>query len=103
MPDKGKVEGLVKYARSNFMTPIPHAASFDELNVMLAERCRSRQIERAGRHSETIGERLKVDLAAFNGLPATPLEPCEKRMARVSSTSLVRYRCRRPSASERSW
>ncbi|GGD43813.1 hypothetical protein GCM10011335_53050 [Aureimonas glaciei] len=28
--DTGKVEGLVKYARSNFMTPIPQAASFDE-------------------------------------------------------------------------
>ena len=41
--DKGKVEGLVKYARSNFMTPIPIAASFDELNAMLATRCRARQ------------------------------------------------------------
>ncbi|MDQ3483657.1 MAG: IS21 family transposase [Pseudomonadota bacterium] len=91
--DKGKVEGLVKFARSNFMTPIPHAASFDDLNAMLAERCRSRQNERAGRHSETIGERLVADLAAFQRLPATPLEPCEKRIARVSSTSLVRYRC----------
>ena len=30
--DKGKVEGLVKYARANFLTPIPHAASFDDLN-----------------------------------------------------------------------
>ena len=91
--DKGKVEGLVKYARSNFMTPIPHAASFDDLNAMLAERCRRRQGERAGRHNETIGERLVADLAAFKALPATPLEPCEKRIARVSSTSLVRYRC----------
>jgi transposase len=91
--DKGKVEGLVKYARANFMTPIPQAASFDELNAMLAERCRRRQAERAGRHSETIGERLVADLAAFKPLPATPLEPCEKRAARVSSTSLVRYRC----------
>ena len=91
--DKGKVEGLVKYARSNFMTPIPHAASFDDLNAMLADRCRRRQGERAGRHSEMIGERLVADLAAFKNLPATPLEPCEKRIARVSSTSLVRYRC----------
>ena len=33
--DKGKVEGLVKYARANFLTPIPHAASFDALNAML--------------------------------------------------------------------
>ncbi|WP_420891138.1 Mu transposase domain-containing protein, partial [Minwuia thermotolerans] len=58
----------------------------------LAERCRRRQAERAGRHIETIGERLAADLAAFKPLPATPLEPCEKRAARVSSTSLVRYR-----------
>jgi len=36
--DKGKVEGLVKYARSNFMTPIPTVASFDDLNALLADR-----------------------------------------------------------------
>jgi transposase len=41
--DKGKVEGLVKYARSNFLTPIPVAASFDDLNATLAEHCRARQ------------------------------------------------------------
>jgi transposase len=91
--DKGKVEGLVKYARANFMTPVPQAASFEELNAMLAERCRQRQGELAGRHRETIGERLAADLAAFRDLPAAALEPCEKRAARVSSTSLVRYRC----------
>jgi transposase len=91
--DKGKVEGLVKYARSNFLTPIPQAASFDALNVMLAERCRRRQGEVAGRHSETIGERLCADLEIFRNLPAVALEPCEKRAARVSSTALVRYRC----------
>jgi transposase len=91
--DKGKVEGLVKYARSNFMTPIPQAASFDDLNGTLEERCRRRQGERAGRHSETIGERLVADLEFFRDLPAVPLEACEKRAARVSSTALVRYRC----------
>ena len=90
--DKGKVEGLVKYARANFMTPIPVAASFEAFNVMLSERCHTRQTERAGRHAETIGERLAADLATIRELPATPLEPCEKRAARVSSTALVRYR-----------
>jgi len=90
--DKGKVEGLVKYARANFMTPLPVAASFEAFNAMLNERCDARQSERAGRHAETIGERLAADLATFRGLPATPLEPCEKRAARVSSTALVRYR-----------
>lgn len=91
--DKGKVEGLVKFSRANFMVPIPQAASFDELNAMLEARCRARQGERAGRHPETIGERLIADTFMLCALPAVPLEPCEKRAARVSSTSLVRYRC----------
>ena len=90
--DKGKVEGLVKFSRANFMVPIPHAASFDALNAHLEERCRARQVERAGRHAETIGERLIADTVALRSLPAVPLEPCEKRAARVSSTALVRYR-----------
>ena len=90
--DKGKVEGLVKYARANFMTPIPEAASFDTLNAMLAECCRGRQGDHAGRHAETIGGRLEADLAVLRALPTVPLEPCEKRAGRVSSTSLVRYR-----------
>ncbi len=90
--DKGKVEGLVKFSRSNFMVPIPVAQSFDALNAMLAERCRGRQTERAGRHAETIGERLAADIASLRPLPAAPFEPCEKRTARVSSTALVRYR-----------
>ena len=65
--DKGKVEGVVKYARSNFMAPIPVAASFDDLNAMLAERCLARQAERAGRHATTIGERLVADRRGLAG------------------------------------
>ena len=33
--DKGKVEGLVGYARRNFMVPIPRFSSWEELNVHL--------------------------------------------------------------------
>lgn len=90
--DKGKVEGLVKFSRANFMVPIPVVANFEELNAMLEARCRARQLERAGRHVETIGERLVADTAALRPLPAVPLEPCEKRSGRVSSMAFVRYR-----------
>jgi transposase len=90
--DKGKVEGLVKYARANFMTPVPVAASLEALNARLEEHCRARQGERAGRHAGTIAERLVADLGVLRPLPAVPLEPCEKRGAKVSSTALVRYR-----------
>ncbi|MGC2778952.1 MAG: IS21 family transposase, partial [Bradyrhizobium sp.] len=92
MPDKGKVEGLVKYSRANFLTPVPHAPSIEALNARLAERCRARQNERAGRHEQTIGERLVADMAAFRELPATPFEACHKVATKVSSLSLVRYR-----------
>ncbi len=90
------------------MTPVPTAASFEALNVMLAERCRARQDEHAGRHATTIGERLVADIEALRALPAVPLEPCEKRAARVSSTALVAIaatttRCRRPTVSGTFW
>jgi len=40
--DKGKVEGLVGYARRNFMVPIPRAVSFAELNAQLGNLCTGR-------------------------------------------------------------
>src|ERR1019366_7445943 len=40
--DKGKVEGLVGYARRNFMVPIPSFASYAAFNEHL-ESCRSEE------------------------------------------------------------
>src|SRR6478672_225785 len=45
--DKGKVEALVKYSRANFLTPVPHAASFEALNAALEQRSCARQAEGA--------------------------------------------------------
>ena len=92
MPDKGKVEGLVGYARRNFLVPVPRVESFDVLNAHLEARCRERRGARLRGHDETIGERLARDRAALLPLPATPYEACDIRSARVSSLSLVRYR-----------
>jgi transposase len=90
--DKGKVEALVKYSRANVLTPVPHAASFEVLNARLEDHCRARQAECAGRHEQTIGERLEADKAVLRTLPEMLFEPCDKRVAKVSSTALVRYR-----------
>ena len=43
-------------------------------------------------HDATIGARLAHDQACFHALPGSPYDACEKRMGRVSSLSLVRYR-----------
>ena len=90
--DKGKVEGLVGYARRNFMVPIPRFNSWEELNAHLEQECRKRRERRLRGHTETIGERFERDRAALLPLPAAPYEACEKISARVSSLSLVRYR-----------
>ena len=90
--DKGKVEGLVGWIRRNLLVPVPRAASFTALNEQLLEGCRRRLAERLRGHDETIGERLARDLAAFQDLPPAPYDACEKKAARVSSQSLVRYR-----------
>jgi transposase len=90
--DKGKVEGLVGYARRNFMVPIPRVNSWEELNERLLEQCGERRARRLRGHEETIGERYARDRAAFLPLPASAYEACEKEAARVSSMSLVRYR-----------
>jgi transposase len=90
--DKGKVEGLVGYARRNFMVPIPRVDSWEELNAHLKEECHKRRERRLRGHQETIGERFERDRAALLPLPEAPYEACEKQTARVSSLSLVRYR-----------
>src|SRR6266498_1897306 len=90
--DKGKVGGLVGYARRNFMVPIPHFNSWDELNAHLEAECRKRRQRRLRGHHETIGERFERDRAAMLPLPVSPYDACEKISARVNSLSLVRYR-----------
>ena len=90
--DKGKVEGLVGYARRNFMVPVPVFDSFAALNAHLAACCAKRLGEVLRGHTETIGERLARDLAALQQPLPPPYDACEKVGTRVSSLSLVRYR-----------
>src|SRR5208337_1550980 len=90
--DKGKVEGLVGYARRNFLVPIPVFESFEALNVYLLECCRRRMADYLRGHDGAIRERLERDLAAFQKPLPPAYDACEKVPTRVSSLSLVRYR-----------
>ena len=45
--DKGSVEGMVGYARRNFLVPIPSFVSFDALNLYLEGRCLERMEAKA--------------------------------------------------------
>jgi len=91
--DKGKVEGLVGYARRNYLVPIPDVPSFAALNAHLEQRCLERLDHRVRGQPESIGERLVRDLAALQTRPPAPYEACDCKAARVSSLALVSSPC----------
>ena len=90
--DKGKVEGLVGYARRNFLVPIPFFESFEALNAYLERRCLERMDARLRGHTESIGQRMERDLDSLLPLPPVAYDACDKQAGRVSSLSLVRYK-----------
>ena len=90
--DKGSVEGLVGWARRNFMVPLPSFATWEAFNSWLEEQCRQRQADILRGHTETIGERLQRDLEAMSALPSAPFDACDQASGRVNSLSLVRYK-----------
>ena len=90
--DKGNVEGVVGYARRNFMVPLPRFQSWKSFNDHLEEQCRKRQSDILRGHKESIGERFKKDQEVLTAAPPTPYDACDKQASRVNSLSLVRYR-----------
>lgn len=89
--EKGVVEGVVKFARLNFLVPVPQIKNLHELNVMLAHKCREdlkrRLRGKGGRKSEL----LQQDQAAFLSLPVSRFDACRKQPTRANSLSLVRF------------
>jgi transposase len=90
--DKGKVEGMVGYARRTFMVPYPRARDFAELNAMLEDHCHARQSKILRGNTTSIGDRMAADQATFQDLPPAPFDACDKRPGRVTSQALVRYK-----------
>ncbi|MBZ5555509.1 MAG: IS21 family transposase [Acidobacteriia bacterium] len=89
--EKGGVEGLVGYARRNFLVPIPEVESFEELNALLLERCLEQGTRPiAGREDRrTIEERHEEEQARLISLPATPFENHKLLPVKVSRYSTV--------------
>ena len=92
--DKGNVEGLVGYARRNFMVPVPRVASWKELNAQFPqeEECQKRRERKLWGHTATIAERFEQERGGSCCRSRRHCwEACEKgRTARVSSQALVR-------------
>jgi transposase len=89
--EKGVVEGMVKYARQNFLVPVPQVQDFEELNRRLEDHCNSDLDRRLRGHPTTKRERLAEDRAASLALPVSPFPACRVTSTFVNSESLVRF------------
>jgi len=72
--EKGLVEGLVGYARRNWMVPIPEYDTYDDLNAYLWERCKAEGARRLRGMEMTIGEALAIELPSEH-FPCYTLHP----------------------------
>jgi len=84
--EKGGVEGLVGFARRNFLVPTPEVKDFDELNKLLLMRLiehGSRQIQ--GREDpRTIDERHDQERERLLGIPEHAYENTKTLVVRIS-------------------
>jgi len=89
--EKGHVEGIVGFARRNFLVPVPQAESWEALNRAILERCRAdltRQLRGQGVPKQTL---LDQERAVFRSLPNSRFEARRIEVAQANSLSLVRF------------
>jgi transposase len=89
--EKGHVERLVEYSRSNFLVPVPRVDSLAELNTRLAALCQRDQERTTRGKPGTVGTLLAEDRAAMLAIPAKRFEARRVAEAAADSLSLVRF------------
>jgi len=89
--EKGVVEGVVKFARLNFLVPVPQVRDLAQLNAQLADQCRQDLQRRLRGKSATKAQLLIEDQAAFLQLPEGDFDACRKQPTQANSLSLVRF------------
>jgi transposase len=87
--EKGGVEGLIGYARRNYMVPVPEADSVEELNRRLWEQCLAHGGHRmAGRH-KTVHELYEEEKGHLLVLPQVPFSNIEMGSGKVDKYATV--------------
>jgi transposase len=91
--EKGDAEGGVKYARLNFMVPVPQVTgqNMEGWNAELVAKCEDDLQRRVRGQSATKAQLFVEDKAHFRPLPATRFDACLKQSTTVTSMSLVRF------------
>lgn len=89
--EKGVVEGMVGFSRRNFLVPVPEAASWEELNRVVAERCRLDQERQLRGQVACKAVLLEQERPSLRPLPAQRFEARRIETVQANSSSLVRF------------
>lgn len=93
--EKGGVENDVGYVQRNFFSPIPHAASFADLNEQLRQMCLDNLQRKVRGQDELVAELCRSERGALLALPATDYPACTLHVVKVNPYSLVVFETNR--------
>ena len=93
--EKGLVEGLVGYARRNWLVPVPEFATWDELNAYLVAKCRAEGQRRLRGMELPIAEAFALEQPLMLSLPARPYSCCTTQPVQPDGFGLVRFQSNR--------
>lgn len=87
--EKGGVEGLVGYARRNYMVPVPEADSLEQLNQDLLEQCLCYGTHRMEGREKTVDELYEEEKHYLLEVPQVPFSNVDVRSGKVDKYSTV--------------
>ena len=90
--EKGGAEGLIGFARRNFLVPLPSVEDFEKLNQLLAQRCEQYGSHRIGgrEDSRTVDERFEAERGSLLPLPDQAFENFKPVRVKVDAYQTAR-------------
>ena len=87
--EKGGVEGLVGFARRNYMVPFPEAASLEELNEKVLRQCVSYGSHKIAGRDRTVNELYEQEKAYLLSLPEAAFSNVQTSSGRADKYATV--------------
>jgi hypothetical protein len=87
--EKGGVEGLVGFARRNYMVPVPEAASLEELNEKVLRQCISYGNHKMAGRDRTVNELYGEETALLLSLPEVAFSNIQTSSGRADKYATV--------------
>lgn len=87
--EKGGVEGLVGFARRNYMVPVPEAASLEELNEKVLRQCIAHGDHKMAGRDRSVNELFEEEKTHLLPLPPIPFNNVQPSNSRVDKYATV--------------